>query len=199
VSVRQVKLGSNDVELVGVIDMALDQLEAGDLPREASRRLRGEGALIIKQILQGYVYQTPLIPMVIPLSRIQMQSELDDTDLITPIETTPLDAFTPTVTPFEVSLFTGSSPTPPFSPTFQEPPSLPELPEIETMGDSTGYSKPFTIPLDPPEMPESLPETPTDRLIDNPKDDTPTESDTPFDPDSVPMFFNPKKKKSSNE
>jgi hypothetical protein len=59
-----------DVELRGLMDTVLDELEATDLPRDDYRRLRDEGVFLLKQLLTTQVRQLPLTP-----SAISMMSE----------------------------------------------------------------------------------------------------------------------------
>lgn len=58
---RQYKQPS-DVEMRGLIDTVLDELEAGDLPRERYRALRDEGVAVLRQLLSTQVRQLPLTP-----------------------------------------------------------------------------------------------------------------------------------------
>src|SRR5690606_18143672 len=52
----------SDVEIRGLIDTILDELEADDLPRDEYRRLRDECVGILKQLLATQVRQLPLTP-----------------------------------------------------------------------------------------------------------------------------------------
>lgn len=52
----------SDVELRGLIDTILDELEAGDLPRDDYRRLLEEGVSVLKGLLASQVRQLPLTP-----------------------------------------------------------------------------------------------------------------------------------------
>lgn len=49
---------ASDVELRGLLDLMLDDLEADDLPRDRYRALRDEGAALVRAILS-----TPVIPL----------------------------------------------------------------------------------------------------------------------------------------
>lgn len=61
VAARQERPAS-DVELRGLLDTILDELEAGDLPRDEYRRLLDEGVGVLKQLLAAQVRQLPLTP-----------------------------------------------------------------------------------------------------------------------------------------
>lgn len=52
----------------GLMDTVLDELEAGDLPRDQYRQLRDEGVTLLKQLLATQVYQFPLTPSAISIS-----------------------------------------------------------------------------------------------------------------------------------
>ena len=56
-----------EVELVGLMDIVMEELEAGDLPRDAYRAIRDNSASMIRQILIGYVRQIPLTPALRPV------------------------------------------------------------------------------------------------------------------------------------
>lgn len=58
---RQGRRSISEAEILGLMDEILDQLEAGDLPREEYRRLRAEGAQILKEMIAGPVHQIPLM------------------------------------------------------------------------------------------------------------------------------------------
>jgi hypothetical protein len=67
----------SDVEMRGLMDTILDELEADDLPRNEYRRLRDEGVSLLKQLLSTQVLQFPLTPAAISISggeAIPMQS-----------------------------------------------------------------------------------------------------------------------------
>lgn len=67
IAARQTGGRVSDVELVGLMDVILDDLEAGDLPRAAYRQLRDDGAAQIKTLLASPVRQLPLTPRARPL------------------------------------------------------------------------------------------------------------------------------------
>jgi len=48
---RAAGLGASPVDLRGLLDVVLDELEAGDLPRDAYQRLRDDGAAIVQALL----------------------------------------------------------------------------------------------------------------------------------------------------
>src|SRR5664279_3020145 len=56
-----------EVELVGMMDMILEEVEAVDLPREEYRRLRDDGASVLRGLLEGGVRQLPLTPSARPI------------------------------------------------------------------------------------------------------------------------------------
>ena len=58
----------SDVEMRGLMDTLLDELEADDLPRDEYRRLRDEGVALLKQLLSTQVHQFPLTPSAISIS-----------------------------------------------------------------------------------------------------------------------------------
>lgn len=58
----------SEVEMRGLMDTVLDELEAGDLPRDQYRQLRDEGVALLKQLLATQVYQFPLTPSAISIS-----------------------------------------------------------------------------------------------------------------------------------
>ncbi|HVU12597.1 MAG TPA: hypothetical protein VHD90_15040 [Phototrophicaceae bacterium] len=57
----------SDVEILGMMDMILDELEATDLPREEYRRLRDDGAAVLRGLLEGGARQLPLTPAARPI------------------------------------------------------------------------------------------------------------------------------------
>ncbi|MEZ4667603.1 MAG: hypothetical protein R3E39_06755 [Anaerolineae bacterium] len=57
---RQFDTQVSDAELIGLVDMILDELEAGNLSRDAYKRLREEAVTILKQMLNSPVQQLPL-------------------------------------------------------------------------------------------------------------------------------------------
>jgi hypothetical protein len=62
VAVRQGGQASSEVELRGLVDLLLDHLEAGDLPREQYGRLRSDLVGHVKDLLVLHVRQMPLTP-----------------------------------------------------------------------------------------------------------------------------------------
>ncbi|MBE2267862.1 MAG: hypothetical protein IAE80_06490 [Anaerolinea sp.] len=70
VAARQGVPGQNsaaEVELIGLMDMILEELEASDFPRETYKALRDNGAAYIRQILIGYTRQIALTPALRPV------------------------------------------------------------------------------------------------------------------------------------
>jgi len=131
-----------EVEILGMMDMILEEVEATDLPRDDYRRLRDSGAQVLRQLLDSGVRQMPLTP------------------------------------PTRAMIFddmTAQRPNPPATPQSQRtaPPPPTDLPE------------PPPAPAPPPsDLPEYLPPPPV----------TPPTNEPPkrrFDPDAVPIFFNP--------
>jgi hypothetical protein len=49
-----------EAELVGLMDLILDELEAGSLPRETYKALRSEGIALLKQMLAAHIRQLAL-------------------------------------------------------------------------------------------------------------------------------------------
>ncbi|MEP7290445.1 MAG: hypothetical protein ABI835_01625 [Chloroflexota bacterium] len=127
-----------EVELVGMMDMILEELEATDLPREEYRRLRDSGASILRGLLDSEVRQFALTPPARPI--------FDEMNAQRPVESRSVPVVQRAAPPQPADL--------------PEPPLPPDLPEY--------------IPPPPVSAPETLPE-PGRR----------------FDPDAVPIFFNP--------
>lgn len=57
---RQFSPEVSEAELIGLVDMILDELEATNLTRDAYKRLRGEAVTILKQMLNSPIQQLPL-------------------------------------------------------------------------------------------------------------------------------------------
>lgn len=57
---RQFSPEVSEAELIGLMDMILDELEASNLTRDAYKRLRGEAVVILKQMLNSPIQQLPL-------------------------------------------------------------------------------------------------------------------------------------------
>lgn len=57
----------SNVELWGLMDTVLEEIEATDLPREELRRLRDDAALLVRTILASPVRQLPLTPAAQPI------------------------------------------------------------------------------------------------------------------------------------
>lgn len=56
-----------EVELFGMMDMILEELEATDLPRDEYRRLRDSGAGLLRDLLNGGVRQLAITPPARPI------------------------------------------------------------------------------------------------------------------------------------
>ncbi len=131
-----------EVELVGMMDMILEELEATDLPREDYRRLRDAGASLLRELLEGDFRQLALTPAARPIFD-------------------------------EMNAQRGSAASPAPAAQHVPPPMPADLPE----------------PPAPPEMPPDLPEYVPPPPVNAPEDVT--EPLRRFDPDAVPIFFNP--------
>jgi hypothetical protein len=127
-----------EVELYGMMDMILEELEATDVSRDEYRQLREGGAAYLRGLLEGEVRQLPLTPPIRPI--------FDDLSS----------------RPAAVSTSKHERTAPP------PPADLPEPPLPNTMPEEA---------LPPPDLPEA-PVEPARRS---------------FDPDAVPIFFNPSK------
>lgn len=62
---------ASDVELRGLLDLMLDDLEADDLPRDRYRALRDEGAALVRAILSA-----PVIPLALTTPAAAIQAEI---------------------------------------------------------------------------------------------------------------------------
>ncbi len=126
-----------EVEILGMVDMILEEIEATDLTREEYRRLRDSGASVLRQLLESQVRQLPVTPPTRPIFNEMVAQrpalKTEKHPLVAPPQ--PLDL---------------PEPPPP-------PATLPEEPQA---------------PPPPPELPETAPPR-------------------RFDPDAVPIFFNP--------
>jgi hypothetical protein len=67
VAARQGAGSSSDIELRGLMDIVLEELEGGDLPREEYQRLRDQTAGLVKDLLALHVRQMPLTPPAHPI------------------------------------------------------------------------------------------------------------------------------------
>ena len=131
-----------EVEMLGMMDMILEEVEATDLARDEYRRLRDSGAQVLRQLLDSGVRQMPLTPP----TRAMIFDEMS-----------------------------AQRPTPPApQPQAQRaaPPPPTDLPE----------PPPSITP--PTDLPEYLPPPP----VTPPVEEAPKRK---FDPDAVPIFFNP--------
>ncbi len=138
-----------DVELLGMVDMMLEELEATDLPRDDYRRLRDSGAAHLRGLLDGEGRQFPLTPAARPIF-----AEMSASPSI------------------QAPARQATQPPPPadLPETLVAPPPLPDsMPEQ----------------LSPP--PDTLPEAPAAPAAPEPP------SPRKFDPDAVPIFFNPQR------
>jgi hypothetical protein len=67
IAARQGSAVISEVELRGLVDLVLDELEASDLPRNDYQRLRDEAAGLVKDLLSLQVRQMPLTPAARPV------------------------------------------------------------------------------------------------------------------------------------
>ncbi len=141
----------SEVEVLGMMDMILEELEATDLPRGDYRRLRDSGATYLRALLGIQGRQFPLTPAARPIF-----AEM---------------AVAPANTP--------AKPAPP-------PPT--DLPETTT-----------AAPPIPDSMPEQLTSSePPATLPEAPAAPAPEPAPRKFDPDAVPIFFNPAPRDAGN-
>jgi hypothetical protein len=139
-----------EVEILGMMDMILEELEATDLPRDEYRRLRDSGASLLRQLLDSEVRQQPVTPATRPIFG-EMAAQRP-----------------PTASESRGAGWQGAPP----PDNLPEPPAPPAtLPEEQGAAQAQGQGR--TVPPPPPEFP---PEEASRRA---------------FDPDAVPIFFNP--------
>ena len=141
-----------EVEVLGMMDMILEELEATDLPRGDYRRLRDSGAAYLRALLEGAGRQFPLTPATRPI--------------------------------FAEMTAAANVPAQP------APPPPEDLPE-------TASAAPPPIPDSMPEQltaqpPSTLPEAPAAPPTE------PEPAPRKFDPDAVPIFFNPAPRDTNN-
>lgn len=129
-----------EVELIGLMDIVLEELEAGDLPRETYRAIRDNCAAIIRQILTGYVQQIPLTPALRPVFGEAAQSTQPMPPQVPPrLETT------------QVAPSTNTQTIAPPPPPIQPPTVLPEEDRIQIA------PPPSQLPEQPLFKPDSVP------------------------------------------
>lgn len=79
-----------EVEVVGMMDMILEELEATDLPRDEYRHLRDNGAAALRQLLDSSVRQLPLTPAARPMFEdMAAQRPALQTQTVAPARTAP--------------------------------------------------------------------------------------------------------------
>ena len=122
-SSRQSTPGVSEAELRGLMDIVLDELEAGDLPRAESNRLRDEGVATLKRLLASPVQHIALTAFDRPLFGADTLPErtrrlLSGTE--SPAEQSPPDVLLMTPVPLP-SRSPGEKPT--------RPPPIPRLPD----------------------------------------------------------------------
>ncbi len=137
----------SEVEVLGMMDMILEELEATDLPRGDYRRLRDSGAAYLRALLELTGRQFPLTPAARPIFA-------------------------------EMAAGAPAQPAPP-------PPA--DLPETAPTAPPIPDSMPEQ--LTPTQPPSTLPEAPA-----APPEPAPRK----FDPDAVPIFFNPAPRDANN-
>jgi hypothetical protein len=67
IAARQSAVSVSDIELRGLMDLVLEELEASDLPRDEYQRLRNQAVEHIKDLLAVQVRQMPLTPAARPV------------------------------------------------------------------------------------------------------------------------------------
>jgi hypothetical protein len=135
IAARQATRSVTDFELVGLMELILDELEAGDLPREALRQVRDEAAQQVRQLLSSPVQQ---LRMTAPKPALARSFDIADTGEI---------AIAPPVQPAPASIpeipAVGAPATPP------PPDRLPELDSLGAPATVPEESRPFgaSIPI----------------------------------------------------
>jgi hypothetical protein len=187
---RQNSDSVSEFELHGVMDLVLEELEAGDLPREEYRQLRDDGAALLRQMLGATVIQRRVAK---PHHSMASAFSLDEP----PQESAaaPHDTQTPAPhPPFEevAALPTDQSPFPPSVP----PMPLGDLPLSPSvpMTESTPPTASLPVTDVPPKPPMSLPE---ESSIPALTETTPNEPvNPPVNPDApnpfgatIPVFY----------
>jgi len=157
IAARQGLASVTDFELVGLMELVLDELEAGDLPREALRQLRDEAAQQVRQLLNSPVRQLRLTA---PKPALARSFDIADTGEIAaapPLQPAPTSA--PEVP--ELGLPAATPPPPDMLPELDAlgaPPTIPE--ESRPFGASIPIffeSKPRgRRPPPVPDLPEDL-------------------------------------------
>lgn len=138
-----------EVEMLGMMDMILEELEATDLAREEYRRLRDSGAAVLRQLLDQPVRQIAVTPPTRPIfNEMAAQRPATRTETHAQVAAPPAERATP----------------PP-------PADLPEPPPPPATLPEEAQTRALPSPP-PPELPESA-------------------AARHFDPDAVPIFFNP--------
>ncbi|MCZ2096157.1 MAG: hypothetical protein LC121_07810 [Anaerolineae bacterium] len=117
-----------EVEVVGMMDMILEELEATDLPRDDYRRLRDDGAAMLRQLLDAPVRQLPLTPPARPI--------FEDMAAQRPADHQPADL------PIEMVIGTQQALPPP-------PADLPEPPPLPDTMPEEIQAPPAAAPVEP--------------------------------------------------
>lgn len=157
IAARQATGVYSDFELVGVLEMLLDELEAGDLPREELRQVRDEAAQQVRQLLRGPVHQ---LRITAPRSALARSFDIADTGEIAvapPVQPAPLQ---PPEVP-EIGLPNATPPPPDILPELD---ALPEKPEFSDESRPFGATIPIFFEAKPrgvrpppvPDLPEDL-------------------------------------------
>jgi hypothetical protein len=81
---RQSGLPTSEVEMRGLADMLLEELEAGDLPRPEYNLLRDEVVQLVKDLLALHVRQMPLTPPKRPILGVAGSAIKPDTPAVPP-------------------------------------------------------------------------------------------------------------------
>ena len=131
----------SELELVGLMDIILEELEASDLPRDHYRHLRDTGAALIRQIMSGYTRQFPLTP--------PLRSVFGDPQPPPPMPPDVPERLKPTQPPAP-SHATQTIPQPP--PPIEPPTVLPEVDRVEDISPPPAH-----LPEAPAFDPNSVP------------------------------------------
>lgn len=124
---RQGRQLVTDFELMGLMDIILDELEAGDLPRDEYRRLRDDGIVFLRRLLGMNVRQLRITH---PKREFASAFTLEDTDMEAPPPPVPAPPAPPETPPPPVGelVDTETMPAPPVTP---PPPDLPEQERLD--------------------------------------------------------------------
>ncbi len=187
---------TSEVEISGLMDMILEELEATNLGREEYRRLRDSGAVALRHLLESGVRQFPLTPAARPILDQMAAQQRPPAFPQTPSFSSPPQPQSPA--PSSVSAFLAQDEppvphqaTPPFTvPIEQAAGQQPTMQQPTSLGPSRSAPPPPADLPEPPPPPPDLPETLQAPPV-QPEVAQPEPAKRRFDPDSVPIFFNP--------